>query len=102
MGKELWSRGLITLKSTSRLDFPSIGEILQKFLDMLKRFSIMGTFMNRLDSETRAIVISCLIEGCSIRATVRMTGVAKKTVMRLWYRFGNPTSNKSSRPLRLE
>jgi len=44
--------------------------------------------MNRLDSETRTRVISCLIEGCSIRATVRMTGVAKKTVMRLLLEVG--------------
>ena len=39
--------------------------------------------MNRLSSSQRAVVISCLIEGNSIRSTVRMTGVAKKTVMRL-------------------
>jgi IS1 family transposase len=39
--------------------------------------------MNRLTSEQRASVISCLIEGCSIRSTVRMTGISKKTVMRL-------------------
>ena len=39
--------------------------------------------MNRLSSEARASVIQCLIEGCSIRSTVRMTGIAKKTVMRL-------------------
>ena len=44
--------------------------------------------MNRLDSSTRAKVINCLIEGCSIRATVRMTGVAKKTVMRLLLEVG--------------
>lgn len=44
--------------------------------------------MNRLDSATRAQVISCLIEGCSIRSTVRMTGVAKKTVMRLLVEVG--------------
>ena len=44
--------------------------------------------MNRLDNETRAQVISCLIEGCSIRSTVRMTGVAKKTVMRLLVEVG--------------
>ena len=37
--------------------------------------------MNCLDSTTRSRVISCLIEGCSIRATVRMTGVAKNTVV---------------------
>src|SRR5213595_3128280 len=39
--------------------------------------------MNCLDTEARAKVISCLIEGCSIRATVRMTGVAKNTVVKL-------------------
>jgi IS1 family transposase len=44
--------------------------------------------MNRLDSKAREQVISCLIEGCSIRATVRMTGVAKKTVMRLLLEVG--------------
>jgi len=44
--------------------------------------------MNRLDSKTRSNVINCLIEGCSIRSTVRMTGVAKKTVMRLLVEVG--------------
>jgi len=34
-------------------------------------------------NQAREQVVNCLIEGCSIRATVRMTGVAKKTVMRL-------------------
>lgn len=44
--------------------------------------------MRKLDSETREKVIHCLIEGCSVRATVRITGVAKKTVMRLLYEVG--------------
>ena len=44
--------------------------------------------MNRLDSTTRSQVIHSLIEGCSIRATVRMTGVAKKTIMRLLIEVG--------------
>jgi IS1 family transposase len=39
--------------------------------------------MNCLDSQTRSQVIGCLIEGCSIRATCRMTGVAKNTVVKL-------------------
>src|SRR6266566_3616543 len=56
---------------------------------MLKRFSMIIGIMNRLDSQTRAQVISCLIEGCSIRATVRMTGVAKKTVMRVLVEVGD-------------
>jgi len=44
--------------------------------------------MNRLTPERRASVISCLIEGNSIRSTVRLTGVAKKTVMRLLVECG--------------
>ena len=44
--------------------------------------------MNRLTSNQRAAVISCLIEGNSVRSTVRITGVAKKTVMRLVYEVG--------------
>jgi IS1 family transposase len=39
--------------------------------------------MNRIDPETRARVVNCLLEGCSIRATVRMTGAAKNTVVKL-------------------
>ncbi len=39
--------------------------------------------MNCLDNATRAKVVNCLIEGCSVRATVRMTGVSKTTVMKL-------------------
>lgn len=44
--------------------------------------------MNRLDSKARTQVISALLEGCSIRSTVRMTGVSKKTVMRLLVEAG--------------
>jgi IS1 family transposase len=39
--------------------------------------------MNRLDPQTQARVVNCLIEGCSVRATVRMTGAAKNTVAKL-------------------
>lgn len=44
--------------------------------------------MNRLNADTRSRVISCLLEGCSIRSTVRLTGAAKKTVMRLLVEAG--------------
>jgi IS1 family transposase len=44
--------------------------------------------MNRLSSEQRAHVINCLIEGNSIRSTARLTGVSKKTVMRLLVECG--------------
>ena len=39
--------------------------------------------MNRLSIEERAKILSCLVEGNSIRATARMTNTDKKTVLRL-------------------
>src|SRR5689334_12628477 len=44
--------------------------------------------MNRLDSKTRAAVINALVEGCSIRSTVQLTGVSKPTVVRLLVEAG--------------
>jgi IS1 family transposase len=44
--------------------------------------------MNRLSNNDRARVIACLVEGNSIRATVRITGIAKKTVERLGVELG--------------
>lgn len=39
--------------------------------------------MNKLDLKQRARILACLVEGNSIRATVRMTGAAKNTVAKL-------------------
>ena len=39
--------------------------------------------MNKLSIAARARVLACLVEGNSIRATVRMTGAAKNTVVKL-------------------
>jgi IS1 family transposase len=44
--------------------------------------------MNRLATEKRAQIIGCLVEGNSIRATVRMTGAAKNTVTKLLVDLG--------------
>lgn len=44
--------------------------------------------MNRLSNQDRSRVVACLVEGNSIRATVRMTGIAKKTVTRLGVELG--------------
>ena len=38
--------------------------------------------MNILTTERRVAVVSALVEGCSIRSTVRLTGVAKDTVLK--------------------
>lgn len=39
--------------------------------------------MKQLDSVRRAQVVRCLVEGNSIRSTVRITGVAKNTIVKL-------------------
>jgi len=44
--------------------------------------------MNRMDTARRAQVVRCLIEGCSINSTVRMTGVAKHTILKLLVELG--------------
>jgi IS1 family transposase len=44
--------------------------------------------MNRLSTERRKQVIASLVEGNSIRATVRMTGVSKNTVTKLLVDLG--------------
>jgi IS1 family transposase len=44
--------------------------------------------MNRISTERRTQVVRCLIEGCSINSTVRMTGVAKHTVLKLLVELG--------------
>jgi IS1 family transposase len=45
--------------------------------------------MNKLTAEKRAQVVGCLVEGMSIRATVRITGVAKNTITKLGLELGN-------------
>ena len=44
--------------------------------------------MNRLSTGQRARIIGCLVEGMSIRATVRVTGAAKNTVTKLLVDLG--------------
>jgi len=56
--------------------------------------------MNKLTHEQRVQAVNCLIEGCSIRAAVRMTGIAKKTVMRLLREVGEVCESYQDRTLR--
>ncbi len=59
---------------------------------MLER-CIIGLVMNRLTPEKQAQVVAALVEGNSIRATVRMTGVAKNTIAKLLVELGAACSN---------
>jgi IS1 family transposase len=56
--------------------------------------------MNRLSTAKRAAVVGALVEGCSIRSTVRMTGVAKNTVTKLLVELGEACTAYQSDTLR--
>ncbi len=56
--------------------------------------------MNRLDNMKRVQVVRCLVEGNSIRATVRMTGVAKNTVAKLLVDLGTACAEYQDAHLR--
>jgi len=44
--------------------------------------------LNRLTTAKQVAVVAALVEGCSIRATVRITGVAKNTIVKLLVELG--------------
>jgi IS1 family transposase len=56
--------------------------------------------MNQLDNVTRCRVVACLVEGMSIRATVRVTCAAKNTVTKLLVELGAVCSRFQDETLR--
>ena len=56
--------------------------------------------MNKLSTEKRAQAVAALVEGNSVRATIRMTGVAKNTIQKLRLELGAARSAYLDRPLR--
>ena len=56
--------------------------------------------MNRLPLDRRVAVIHALLEGVSIRATVRLTGVAKGTITRLLAEVGTACAEYQHRTMR--
>lgn len=56
--------------------------------------------MNQLTAGKRGQVIAALVEGNSIRATVRMTGVAKNTVVKLLADVGRACAEYQDRVVR--
>src|ERR1700704_2799501 len=55
--------------------------------------------MNRLTTEKRAQIIGCLVEGNSIRGTVRITGAAKNTITKLLVDLGAACADYQDRVL---
>lgn len=56
--------------------------------------------MNRLNVQRQAQVIRALVEGNSVRSTVRITGAAKNTVMKLLIDIGEACSDYQDKALR--
>ncbi|MEK7992433.1 MAG: IS1 family transposase [Planctomycetota bacterium] len=56
--------------------------------------------MNKLSDEKRSQVVAALVEGSSIRATVRMTGVAKNTIAKLLVELGAACSAYMDKAMR--
>jgi IS1 family transposase len=53
-----------------------------------------------ISMEKKIAVISALVEGCSVRSTVRMTGVSKGAVLRLLVSVGNACAEYQDRVIR--
>src|SRR5450631_2455907 len=49
--------------------------------------------MNKLDTAKRTQIVAAIVEGCSIRSIVRMTGASKNTVAKLLVELGTACSN---------
>jgi IS1 family transposase len=56
--------------------------------------------MNKLNPTDRANVVQCLTDGCSMRATSRITGVARNTVNKLLVELGAACSEHQDRVMR--
>jgi IS1 family transposase len=56
--------------------------------------------MNKLGTAEQAAVVRCLVDGCSMRATCRITGIARNTVDKLLVELGAACSEYQDRVLR--
>ena len=66
---------------------------------MLRRVGIIER-MNKLDIDTRARVVAALVEGNSLRAVTRMTGVHRTTLMKLLCDLGRICSQYQDKAFR--
>ena len=53
--------------------------------------------MYRITTDKRVAVITALVEGCSVRSTVRMTGVSKGAILRLLAEVGTACAEYQDR-----
>jgi IS1 family transposase len=55
--------------------------------------------MNKLDTAKRTQIVAALVEGCSIRSTVRLTGASKNTIAKLLVELGAACSEYLNKTL---
>jgi IS1 family transposase len=67
---------------------------------MRDRLRIMSTMANVLSTAKRVQIVSALVEGVSVRATSRMVGVSKDTVMKLGVELGEACARYQDETLR--
>ena len=48
--------------------------------------------MNKLSTDERTKVVAALVEGCSLRSIVRMTGIHRTTIQKLLVSLGQACS----------
>lgn len=73
----------------SRVGLQTLLSVIQKVIDGSDFPSYNKSVANVLPRDKQIAVVSALVEGCSIRATERMTGVNRETVGTLLVRAGN-------------
>ena len=56
--------------------------------------------MNKLSMDKKVAVVTALVEGCSVRSTVRLTGVSKGAVLRLLVSVGAACTDYHERVVR--
>src|SRR5689334_469236 len=62
--------------------------------------TLPGVTMNKLSTAQRARILASLVEGNSIRATVRMTGASKNTIAKLLAKVGAACAEYQDKALR--
>jgi len=70
------------------------------FVDSLHAQAYNARIMNKLTVDKRARVIASLVEGNSIRATARMTGVSKDAILKLVEDFGKVCTEHHNKTVR--
>src|SRR5262245_16836005 len=94
----LWSSAALCKSARRGFDSLSLHKSTASVYSALSK--INQNPMNKLSTAEQARIIACLVEGCSMRSIVRMTGFAKKTVARFQAEIGEACAAYHDRVMR--